>query len=499
MDNSKETPFPAQDSPPHPEELKGKGHVVTQAVAEFKKKFSVRNAEAPAAIGEPSPQEVRPSSKKPFLKILFAVAFFLLLGVLIFLAIKLKPSGGALFGTKGEIVWWGFQLEESAITPLIEEYQKQNPDVKIKYQKQSPLDYRERLTNALASGKGPDIFEIHNSWTPMFKADLAPFPTSVFSPDEFRRDFYPVITTDLMLNNEVLAVPLEYDAITLFINEDIFASAAKSPPRTWDELRDLAIELTQKDERNLIIQSGVSLGLTQNIDYWPEILALMIFQNQVSPAKLSGKLSQDAIDFYLIFSKTDKVWDDSLPPSTLGFAREKVAMYFGPTRRTQEITQTNSNLRFKTVSLPQLPKERPTDPDVSYATYWAQGVWGKSKNKELAWQFLKYLSSAESLSTLNEERLSQNLLERPYPRIDLAQTQLDNKILGSVVALAPKAKSWYLADETFDGPTGINSQINKVFETVVSKIYENDDPEKALLEGQTEISKILSSYKIVAK
>ena len=48
-----------------------------------------------------------------------------------------------------------------------------NPNIKIRYEKQSTQDYQERLANTLASGKGPDIFEIHNtryqdSWHPPF-------------------------------------------------------------------------------------------------------------------------------------------------------------------------------------------------------------------------------------------------------------------------------------------------------------------------------------------
>ncbi|PIZ46260.1 hypothetical protein COY30_00480, partial [Candidatus Woesebacteria bacterium CG_4_10_14_0_2_um_filter_44_9] len=107
--------------------------------------------------------------KKPFLKYLVFIFLGLaLIGGIIFFLVRRNSNKGS----SGEITWWGLWEDEPTVAPLITEYQLKNPKVTIKYVKQSQQDYRERLTNALAKGTGPDIFTFHNSWVPMFKNDL---------------------------------------------------------------------------------------------------------------------------------------------------------------------------------------------------------------------------------------------------------------------------------------------------------------------------------------
>jgi ABC-type glycerol-3-phosphate transport system substrate-binding protein len=434
--------------------------------------------------------------KKGFPKVLI----FILVGVVIIIGIfsamlalkNKKPT--TLIGTKGEITWWGMEDEE-IYAPLIDEFQKQNPNVRVKYEKQSKTDYRTRLSNSIDDETGPDIFEIHSTWVPMFKADLAPLPSNVMNKEEYTRTFYPVVSSDFTSDGEIVGIPLEYDALTMFINEDIFTSALKAPPKTWDEVAQLGLDLTQRDSRKQILQSGVALGITDNVDHWPEIVGLMALQNGANLSKeANSNQVKDALVYYAHFSRNDHDWDNTLPPSTSAFAKNKLAMYFAPTYRASEIAQTSPDLKFRTVPLPQLQKENPSDPDMSYATYWAQGVWNRSKNSEISWKFLTFLTTPESLQEINKTRKDKNLLEVAYPRPDMAVLQKDDKILGSIVALAPVAKSWYLASDTNDGDSGINHQLSDVFNELISAALGRGDINKLLDALPGRINQILASF-----
>jgi ABC-type glycerol-3-phosphate transport system substrate-binding protein len=377
---------------------------------------------------------------------------------------------------------------------LIEEYQKTHPRVKINYIRQSPQDYRERLTNALAKGKGPDIFRFHNSWVPMFAKELDRLPPTIMSPAEYAEAFYPVIPSDLTSGAGLVGIPLGYDALVLYVNEDIFTSSGKTPPTTWDELRQTALELTIKDEKGLITQAGVALGRTENVDHWPEILALMILQNGGNPAKPTDKRAQDALAFFTLFSSVDSVWDETLPPSTVAFAAGKLAMMFGPSWRAFEIKEQNPDLNFKTYPLPQLPKDRPDQPDVSYATYWVEGVWSRSKNKQAAWDFLKFISTKKSLQKLYQSESKTRLFGEPYPRRDLGEFLINHPLVGAVIKQAPDAQSWYLQSRTFDGPTGINSLITKYYEDAVNSVNSGIRADKALETVASGVAQVLAQY-----
>jgi hypothetical protein len=168
------------------------------------------------------------------------------------------------------------------------------------------------------------------------------------------------------------------------------------------------------------------------------------------------------VSFYTYFKQVG-AWDTTLPSSTSAFAKQKTAMIFAPAKAAYGIIQESPSIRFKTYPLPQLEKETPSEPDVSYATYWAQSVWARSTNSDVAWDFLKYMSDPVSLQKVNLSLKAKNRIERAYPRPVMNQEYTNHPILGSVVALAASSKSWYLADKTNDGATGINTLLKAAY------------------------------------
>ncbi|MFI5205627.1 MAG: extracellular solute-binding protein, partial [Candidatus Paceibacterales bacterium] len=287
---------------------------------------------------------------------------------------------------------------------------------------------------------------------------------------------------------------------TLYINEDIFDKAGKTPPTTWDDLRTVARELTVKDDQGVITQSGVALGRTENVDHWPEILALMMLQNGVDLANPTGKQAEDALTFFTVFSSVDGVWDATLPSSTQAFAAGKVAMYIGPSWRAFDILQQNPNLKFKTVPIPQLPKDNPQQPDITYATYWAEGVWARSANKAVSWDFLKFLSTQDSQQKLFANESKVRDFGEPYPRVDMGNLLTSHPVLGSIITQAPGAQSWYLASRTFDGPTGINTQLANYFGDAINAVADGkQSATQALATAATGVAQVLAQYKLVAK
>ncbi len=437
-------------------------------------------------------------AKKHFPKALIFIAVGLILVIAALFVVRQLMSSKS--GTSGQITWWGLWEDPAIVTPLITEYQASHPGIKINYIEQSQQDYRERLTNSLAKGTGPDIFTFHNSWVPMFRNDLDSLPANVMNPADYVKTFYRTASSDLSTGNSIVGIPLGYDALTLYINEDIFNGAGVSPPATWDELRALAIRLTIKNDQGAIVQAGVALGRTENVDHWQEILALMMIQNNVDLANPTGKNAEGALTFFTHFSSVDGVWDATLPPSTQSFSAGKLAMYIGPSWRYFEIKQANPNLKFKTAPIPQLPKDNPSQQDITYATYWAQGVWAKSPSKAAAWDFLGFLSTQDSLQKMYQNATAARGLGEVYPRIDMAQLLTDHPILGSITSQAPGARSWYLASRTFDGPTGINTQLSNYFGDAVNSVADNKESvTQALATCAQGVAQVLAQYRLVVK
>jgi multiple sugar transport system substrate-binding protein len=429
--------------------------------------------------------------------LLFIVLGVLLFAVGAFAVVRfVLPNLGGVVGGKTELVWWGLWEDDGIIQPLIEEYEAANPNVTITYVKNSKEDYRERLANSLARGDGPDIFRFHNSWAPMFAGDLSTIPTSVMSAQEFQNTFYPVASDDLIGNEGPVGVPLMYDGLAMFINEEIFTTYGKTIPRDWNELRETARALTIKDEREVITQAGASLGTTSNVDHWPEIVGLLMLQNGADPEHPNDTAGrgEQALKFYNQFAKTDQIWDDTQPNSTIAFATGRVAMYIGPSWRAFEIRDRNPALKFRVESVPQVPKEDPTAPDITYASYWAEGVWDESTGKDEAWKFLKYLSEKEQLTMLYENSAQARLFGEPYPRPDMRELLLPDPIVGGFMELANSAKSSYLYSRTFDGASGINTSLTDYYEDTLGSISQGKASTREMSTLAIGVQQVLSRY-----
>jgi len=405
-----------------------------------------------------------------------AISFVIILVPLLFIFLKYNPfNNKSVSSKKGEIVWWSLGIDEIVAKKMVADYLQDNPRAKINLIVESEIDYGERLLNSLKDGKGPDVFTIHNSWVPMVAEHLDPIPAKIYSEEDYSKNYYSVISKDFKTTEGIVGVPLEYDALTLFVNEDIFSRSGKTYPKTWDEFATLADELTLKDGKGFILQSGAALGITQNVDFWQEIVALLMLENKsnlISPNANATveKTSFEALLSYADYYSTLKVWNSTLPSSTTAFAEGKVVMFFAPARAAREIKKISPNLKFRTIIVPQVRKNDPNEPDVSYATYWAQAVWKKSNDKDLAWDFLKYLARDDSYEKMQNYYKELGIPSPASPKISEREKLTNDRVLGSVVALAPVATSWYLADKTYDGPKGINTVVNTAYKKAIDAI-----------------------------
>ena len=84
-----------------------------------------------------------------------------------------------------------------------------------------------------------------------------------------------------------------------------------------------------------------------------------------------------------------------------------------------------------------------------------------------------------------------------YPRVDMAALLVEDPIVSGVINGAEDSQSWFLASRTFDGPTGINSQINKYFEDAVNAVNAGTKVDKALETAAAGVNQVLAQYGLV--
>lgn len=465
--------------------MENQGEIQSQTREVFSSPTPLEVPEAPPPPPPSEGGEEEEVERKPPLPLFAFIGILVLIGLMVFFfKILKKPK------TPQEVnlTYWGLWEEEATFAPIIESFQKKHPNIKITYKKQSPQEYRERLITAIEKGEGPDLFRFHNTWLPMLKDYLAPVPKKVMSHSQFEATFYPVAQEDLKFQDKYYGLPLEIDGLALFYNEKILNAAGFSPPTTWEDFRSTALALTVKDQDGRIVTSGAALGTTGNIEHFSDILALIMLQNGVDLKNPNSPQGVEALIFYRMFAEPPQnTWDETLDNSILAFAQGQVAMIFAPSWQIFVIKAMNPNLPFKVAPVPQLPGV-----NITWASYWAEGVSSKSKYQDEAFEFLKYLTSRETMVALYTEAAKTRLFGEPYSRMDLAPTLLNDPFVSPFISQAQNAKSFPMCSRTYDN--GINDRIIKYFEDAVNSLSLGTSPQSALETASKGVQQVLSDY-----
>lgn len=449
--------------------------------------------EAPAGnpIAFPPPDEL-PSEPPPskifkILKILLGVA--ILLGIVLFVYNVILPKFFPAKINRATLTYWGLFEDAPVVAPIIADFEKKYPNIKVEYVKQDINQYMDKLVTRSNNGNGPDIFRFHNTWVPELADLLLPLPNSVITKEDFLKNYYAVIRNDLIKNGAIYGIPLQVDTLNLYVNRELFQAAGLTVPTTWIDFVSDAKQLTVKDGNGNIKTAGAAMGTFDNITHAPSIISMLFVQNGVNLNDISANLSAagDALNFYSSFAKDSaNVWDDTLDESIKSFAAGTLAMHFGFSGDFFTIKSMNPNLLFDIYSVPTLPGQNAT-----IASYWVEGVSSKSKHQKEAFLFMQFLARKETAQKLFAEESKVRNFGEPYARVDLADS-ISNSVTYPFVASASSAVSSYFVNGTFDN--GLNSKMNGQLSAAIESILKGTSPQTVAEDLSVGIVPILKQY-----
>jgi len=306
------------------------------------------------------------------------------------------------------LVVWGLWNDSSAMGPLITAFQE-TYGVKVEYRKiASVADYERRLLEALAEQRGPDVFVIHHTWVENKRALMTPAPSDVIDERALREEFVDVVASDVVRDGEIFALPTSIDTLALYYNKDIFSAAGVArPPRTWNEFQQVVERITRVSRFGTIEQSAAALGTAANVNRATDIMQLLWLQSGLTLAtpgsdiSLSGEAAERALTFYTDFANKSKnvyTWDLQQDYSLDAFAEGDTAIMLNYSYHLPTIRAKNPRLNFALSYLPQIADSRA----INFASYWPFAVSRQSANPEAAWQFIRFLTSPDAASQLNE-------------------------------------------------------------------------------------------------
>ena len=370
-----------------------------------------------------------------------------------------------------ELEFWGVFDDSDLYRSLIEEFKQQFSHITIRYYKKTYQTYEKDLLEAMATGRGPDIFMIHNTWLARYNDRIWAAPFDFITLKQFQDNFVDVVVDDFVLDGFIGAIPLSVDTLALYYNKDILnTSGIAEPPRTWEEFLSDVETLTVKDERGNIVRAGASLGTARNINRSTDILSLLMLQSgtqminsQKTRATFERSVDLDGerfypgertLEFYIDFAnplKSIYTWNTRMHYSIDAFYEGQAAMMFNYSYHIPTIRAKSPYLNFAVSEMPQIDS---VSADINYANYWGLTVSHNSEDFEPAWQFIVWLTQKEQAKKYLE------LAEKPTARRDLVDSQKDDPDLGVFAEQSLTARSWYQVD-------------NLVIETILADMIES--------------------------
>ena len=137
------------------------------------------------------------------------------------------------------IRFWAMGREAEVVGELIDEFEQQNPGIRVDIQQIPWTAAHEKLLTAFAADGLPDICQLGNTWIPEFAAlgtlePLQPYvdASQVVEPD----DYFPGIWDTNVIDGRLLGVPWYVDTRLVFYRKDLLAKAGfATPPTSWPE------------------------------------------------------------------------------------------------------------------------------------------------------------------------------------------------------------------------------------------------------------------------
>ncbi|HWT92158.1 MAG TPA: sugar ABC transporter substrate-binding protein [Solirubrobacteraceae bacterium] len=178
-----------------------------------------------------------------------------------------KDGAAAGGGGGGTMQFWKFASEndDPIIKGAVDRWNKENPDSKVDFQTFPPDQYSgTKLTTAFAAKKGPDVFWISPG------AFINYVNNGVAEPVDDLIDkstYNPASVTAVSVDGKMYSLPFEQEPVALYYRKDILEKAGIEPPRTWDDLRAAAKELTTKKQKGIVIEP--TPGGYQNFTWYP--------------------------------------------------------------------------------------------------------------------------------------------------------------------------------------------------------------------------------------
>ena len=266
---------------------------------------------------------------------------------------------------------WGSVTEVKVINKIIRDFEQENPNIKVHFI-HTPQNYFQKLHLLFSSNTSPDVIFINNLYLPLYASHLEDLTDIVD-----KTGFYQQSLEGLSYEGKLLAIPRDISSLVLYINKDL---VKLTQIKTLNDLLMLAQNSTDENHWGLSFEEDIYF-IYPYLAYFDEIFDEYYDYNN----SRGFNFYKDLREKYKVAPSKSQIGSFTLAQM---FLDEKIAMYLSGRWMFPKIKE-KASFDWEVALFPVAYKNFPVD-----VSGWA--ISKKSKNKDLAIQFINYLSSEKS-------------------------------------------------------------------------------------------------------
>lgn len=309
---------------------------------------------------------------------------------------------------------WGSTNELEAQKKAVEEFEKNNPNIKVKLQ-HIPTDYDTKLATMIAGNTAPDVALMYKttalSWADEGK--IYDISSMIDNDDEISEDTY-IDGSFIHIDPEtIVGITPCQEVFGLYYNVDAFEEAGIELPPTkseeawsWEEFVEVCQKLTIDYNGKNATEEGFDpdnikqFGINMPSSIWQTFLNLnevKIINDDGTQSNLTDPLVIDTVQKLADLSVKYHVapspsQSKTLPAPAVALQSRKIAMDWDG--QWVQLDLANANVNYDVGVLPKMK----TNTNTLFGE--VMSIFNTTKHPEEAWKFLKWMTSGEGTKDL---------------------------------------------------------------------------------------------------
>lgn len=272
---------------------------------------------------------------------------------------------------------------------LVDKFNESHDDIEVVLEAYG-RDFDTKISAGMGSKDAPDLMYMWNY--PAYYEGLEPLDSYIEKEGEdFKKNYYSALWDYNSIDGNIYGMPVGFTTHALFYNKDLFEQAGVSLPGknfTWDDLRAAAKTISEKTSAK---------GFAFQMKPDPYDFEMYLWSNGTSycdeKGDMKGKIdSQESQEVFKMFQDMAKeeVAAVTEENGTDEFRAGQVAMYIYGSWSINSLNEDNMN--YGITKLPNFGSK----PSVSILSSSGIAMSKDSKNKDAAWEFMKYWTGEEA-------------------------------------------------------------------------------------------------------